>query len=116
MCSVRDKLTAWVESNPQGYYSKTLAEIASEAGVSPASVSNVLPEVMARFEGVLPSMVIAKRREAGFTRIGREGLSLNQQRQISTLHRRCTEVVDIAYLVGVSPRRVRKFIAEVMDA
>jgi len=109
MSQVRKKLETWVEQNPDAYLKKIYTDIAAEAGVSPSSCARVLPEVIARRNGCLPSEVIKKRAENGLSNIGRwSSLTPCQIKEIHKLDAENMEHIDIAYLVGCSPGMVKK--------
>lgn len=110
---VEIKLEKWVESNPDGYLNQPFSEIAAVAGVSTASVARNLPAVIARRDNILPSQVIEKRREKFGGRSRR--LTQSQIEKIRKLNYKDTPIIDIAYILGISPVMVKNILKNEAD-
>lgn len=109
-----DKLKKWVEENPNGYLEMSFRQIAKEAGVSHSTVAKNIEKIIAERDGILPSQVKFKRREAGFTFIasGDTKISDDQIRKIRELWDLKYDPDDIAYIVKVDKRTVEKIMSK----
>ncbi len=65
MRKTKKKVVEWLETNPEKWMTQSFKSISDEAGVSVSSIDRYLPELIAERDGILPSQVIQKRREAG---------------------------------------------------
>lgn len=119
--TARQRLANWLEENPDAWQTTTFTNIEKEAGVSLATVNNVLPELIAHRDGILPSEVMAIRKEHGIYR----GCRNNKQPPPNIDHLKAlmdehntTYYRDLAYLTGYNFKTVRKMlkiIAEELD-
>ena len=108
--SVRQKIQAWVQKNPEGYLEKTFKQISKETGVSEGSVNGHLTKIIAERDGILPSDVTAKRVAEGFRQ---SPLELPEERvaQIRKLHDKDKRsVADISYITKCCEATVRKYL------
>lgn len=104
----REKIEAWVEANPDGYFQKSLQQIVIETGTSMTSVDWHLPGIIANRDGILPSEVMAKRIKAGFR--PRE-LSIETVTEMRRLYEEeGMSKLDIAYLLKINIITVRKYL------
>ena len=108
--TAKEKLSIWVNANPNGYLNKTLREIGAEAGVSASSVGRELPKIIAQRDGIMPSEVVARREALGYKRTPRQ-LSAEDILQIQKYAGEGFSVKDIAYIMECSEQTVRKYIA-----
>lgn len=107
--SVKQKIQKWVDENPDGYLKKSFKEIADEADVSYTSVQNHLLTIIADRDGILPSEIIQKRKDAGLKQSPRAlELSKAEIADIDKYDAEGMDPRDIAYIVGVSLFSVRK--------
>ena len=110
--TVREKLQAWVERNPDGYLKLTFKQIAKETGVSEGSVNGHLTKIIAERDGIFPSEVTAKRVAAGFRQSPLE-LPPEKVREIHKLHNQDKRsVADISYITKCCEVTVRKYIQQ----
>ena len=109
--TAKEKLSVWVNANPNGYLNKTLREIGAEAGVSASSVGRELPKIIAQRDGIMPSKVVAKREALGYKRSPRQ-LSAEDILQIEKYAGEDFSVKDIAYILNRGENTVRKYLAE----
>ena len=110
--TVREKLKAWVERNPDGYLKLTFKRISQEAGVSEGSVNGHLTKIIADRDGILPSEVTAKRVAAGFRQSPLE-LPPEKVEEIRKLHNQDKHnVADISYITKCCEPTVRKYIQQ----
>lgn len=89
-------------------------KIADEIGVDPSTVAKSILQIIAKRDGLIVSQVRFKREQAGFIRKGKnnEMLSDKQIKQIWELFNQKYEVDDIAYIVGVDERTVKKYLSK----
>ena len=110
--TVREKLQAWVERNPDGYLKLTFKQIAKETGVSEGSVNGHLTKIIATRDGILPSEVTARRVAAGLRQSPLE-LSSEKVQEIRKLHNQNKHnVTDISYITKCCEATVRKYIQQ----
>ena len=64
----REKLQQWVDQNPAEWRFMPVKDIMEATGVSRPAVYKYLPLIVADREGIMPSEVLVKRREAGASR------------------------------------------------
>lgn len=108
-----EKLNKWVEENPEGYLKMGFRKIADEIGISQSTVAKNILKIVAERDGILPSQVKFKRREAGFTflKAGDIKLSDDQITKIWELFNQKYDADDIAYIVKVDVRTVEKYLS-----
>lgn len=110
----REKLAKWVEENPNGYLEKGFRKIAAEADVSHPTVAKNLLKIIADRDGLIVSQVRFKREQAGFsfTVKGDEKLSDEKIKKIWELFDQKHDIDDIAYIVDVDERTVKKYLSK----
>lgn len=108
------KLEKWVEENPNGYLEKGFKKIADEIGISPSTVAKNLLKIIAERDGVLVSDVRLEREQAGlsFNAKGDVKISDEQIKKIRELFDQKYDVHDIAYLVNLDERTVKKYLSK----
>ena len=111
----REKLEKWVEENPDGYLEKSFERIAKEIGISASTVAKQLLKIIAKRDGILPSQVRFKRREAGFKRksAGDTLLSDEQIAKIMELWNLKYDLDDIVYIVKIDRQTVEKYLSAI---
>ena len=108
--TVREKLQAWVEKNPDGYLKLTFKQISIEADVSEGSVNGHLAKIIAERDGILPSEVTARRVAAGFRQSPLE-LPPEKVDEIRKLHNQDKlSIPDISHITKCCEITVRKYI------
>lgn len=110
----REKLEKWVEQNPDGYLEMSFRNIADKASVSHSTVDRNLLKIIAKRDGLIVSQVKFKREQAGFIqkKKGDQMLSDEQIKQIWELFNQKYDVDDIAYIVDVDVRTVKKYLSK----
>ena len=107
MQPAKEKLTVWLENNADKWITQSFASIAEEVGISAASVDRYLPELIADRDGMLPSEVLRKRQEAGFSYPRKSKTDLNKVREIIE-NNPDAPVRDLAYLAKCSPKKIQQ--------
>lgn len=102
MASSEQKLRDWLTKNPEGYYELPMKEIADQSNTSIAAVSQILPRLIAKREGVLPSEVKQRRFSKTQNRIDRDKLWKMVDQGM--------DVADIAFLLECNEGSVREII------
>lgn len=109
MNDVKDKLSRWLEENPDGWLRESYKSIAEAAGVSATSVDRYLIELIADRDGIMPSEVLRQREEAGLRFLGRAKADQEKIRKVIEenpgAHYR-----DIAYLAKCNPKTVKRIL------
>ena len=109
--TIQEQIQDWVEDYPDGYLQKSFSKIAAEIGCSVSSVDRYLVYIIAERDDCFPSEVVEKRVEAGFKR-GPRKISERDKADIEKYHKQGLEPRDIAYIVGVSPVSVKKYLSK----
>lgn len=58
MSEYEKKLESWLAENPEGYYTLPMKEIADAADITVVAAQRILPRMIAKREGILPSQQI----------------------------------------------------------
>ena len=89
MASAEQKLRDWLANNPAGYYELPMKEIADQSNTSIAAVSQILPRLIAKHEGILPSEVKQRRFSKTQNRIDHDKLweMVDQEMDVAELMR-----------------------------
>ena len=93
------RLAAWLKSNPDGYYSLPMKQIADDSGASVGAATRILPVLIAKRDGILPSEVKNRRFMNTQSRIDRE--------KLWKLRSKGLPITDIAYLLDCNEDSVR---------
>jgi len=108
MQSPKEKISEWLENNPDGWLTQSFTSISKELdGVSSTSVDRYLPELVADRDGILPSQVMQKRREAGFIFPGKSNIDIQKIREIIE-NNPDAPTRDLVYLAKCSPNTIQK--------
>lgn len=102
MASSEQKLRDWLANNPEGYYELPMKEIADQSNTSIAAVSQILPRLIAKREGILPSQVKQRRFSNTQNRIDRKKLWEMVDQGV--------DIADIAFLLECNEGSVREII------
>ena len=107
MQPAKEKLAVWLENNADKWITQSFASIAKEVGISATSVDRYLPELIADRDGMLPSEVLSKRQEAGFSYPRKSKTDLNKVREVIE-NNPDAPVRDLAYLAKCSPKKIQQ--------
>ncbi len=107
MLSAKEKVAEWLENNPDGWLMQSFASIGKEIGISAASVDRYLPELIADRDDILPSEVLKKRQEAGFTYPRKPKIDLQKVREIIESNPDAP-VRDLVYLAKCGPKTIQQ--------
>lgn len=102
MATSEEKLIEWLEDNPDGYFELPMKEIAEASKTSIAAVSQILPRLIARKEGVMPSVVKQKRFSNTQGRIDRS--------KLWELVESGLDISDVAFLLDCNEGTVREIL------
>ena len=102
MTDTDKKLSDWLGSHPDGYYSLPMNQIAKESGTSISAAARILPRLLAKTEDVMPSEIKHRRFLTTQNRIDRE--------QLWSMHARGMSVTDIAFILDCNDGSVRDII------
>ena len=106
---LQDKIRAWVEKNPERWYTTKYEDIHVETGVSVSTLYRYFPLIVAEFAQILPSEVMKKREEhMGVSPIRRK-LSDDEIAEIRRLYDEGKLPADIAFITGRSLSQVEKY-------
>ena len=107
MQSAKDKVAEWLEKNSDRWLTLSFQSISDEVGVSAASVDRYLPELIAERDNILPSEVMQKRQEAGFTYPRKSKIDLQKVREIIE-NNPGAPLRDLVYLAKCSPKTIQQ--------
>ena len=102
MNTPEQKLSEWLRNNPEGYYTLPMEQIAKDAGVGLGAANRILPVLIAKRDGVLPSVVKERRFITTQRRIDRN--------RLWELYKQGVTATDIAFILGCSEGSVRDII------
>ena len=103
----REKLEQWVDQNPGAWKSTPVKDIMEKADVPKTAVYTYLPRIIAEREGIKPSEVLPKRREAKALRHNKIDVD-----RLIVLYGEGTSVQDIAIQLGCHKNSVYYHIGE----
>ena len=109
--TVRQKLIQWLEANPDGWLTQSYESIAKETKMSAGSVNRHLLEIIADREGILPSAVKQRRREAGHVHQRRTKTDPDKIRKVIE-NNPGADIRDWAYLAKCHPTVIERFLKE----
>ena len=109
--TVRQRLAAWLEANPEAWLTETYESIAKQVNMSPGSVNRHLLELVADRENILPSDVKKRRQEAGHVHQRRTKTDPDKIRKVIK-DNPGADPRDWAYLVGCHPTVIERFLKE----
>ena len=108
MNGVRDKLSKWLENNPEGWLTESDQAIAEKAGVAAGSVARHLYMIVAKREGIMPSEARTRRQESRpISR--RTKTDLNQIRKVIEANPD-TPVCDLAFLADCPESTIERLL------
>lgn len=105
---IQRKIKAWVEKNPDRWYTAKYEDIAMETDVSRSSLYRYFPLIVAEAAQILPSEVKAKREEHQGVSPWRRKLSDEEVAEIQRLFKEGKTALDIAFMTGHSLSKVEK--------
>lgn len=114
MQSAKEKVAGWLEKNPDGWLNKSFTSIGKEIDVSATSVDRFLPELIAERDGILPSQVMQKRQEAGFTYPRKSKVDSQKIREIVE-NNPGAPIRDLVYLAKCSPNTIKKVLKAIKE-
>lgn len=109
--TVRQRLAAWLEANPDAWLTETYESIAKQTDMSAGSVNRHLLELVADRENILPSDVKKRRQEAGHVHQRRTKTDPDKIRKVIK-DNPGADPRDWAYLVGCHPTVIERFLKE----
>ncbi len=114
MLLAKEKVTEWLENNPDGWLTKSFSSIGKEIGVSAASVDRYLPELVADRDNILPSEVMQKRQESGYTYQRKPKIDIEKVREIIK-NNPDAPIRDLVYLAKCSTRVIKRVQKEIEE-
>ena len=99
---LQNKMRAWVEKNPERWYTAKYEDLTVETGVSVSSLYRYFPLIVAEFANILPSEVIEKRQEHMGISPWRRKLSDEEIAEIEHLFEENHSILDISFITGRS--------------
>ena len=109
--TVRQRLDAWLEANPEAWLTESYKSIANQTDMSAGSVNRHLLEIIADRENILPSEVKKRRQEAGHVHQRRKKTDPDKIRKVIE-ENPDADVRDWAYLVGCHPTAIERFLKD----
>ena len=109
--TVRKRLTAWLEVNPDAWLTESYDSIAKQTNMSAGSVNRHLLELVADRAGILPSEVKKRRQEAGHVHQRRTKTDPDKIRKVIEDYPDA-DIRDWAYLVGCHPTSIERFLKD----
>lgn len=114
MQRIKKIVAEWLEANPEKWSTKSFKSISEEAGVSVSSVDKYLPELVAEREGILPSEVIQKRKEAGMGHPRGSKVDLQKVREIIE-NNPDAPIRDLVYMAKCSQNTIRRILKKIEE-
>ena len=99
---LQNKMRAWVEKNPERWYTAKYEDLTIETGVSVSTLYRYFPLIVAEFAKILPSEVIEKRQEHMGISPWRRKLSDEEIAEIEHLFEENHSILDISFITGRS--------------
>ena len=106
---LQNKMRAWVEKNPERWYTAKYEDIHVETGVSVSSLYRYFPLIVAKIANILPSEVKTKREAEMGVSPWRRKLSDEEIAEIHRLYDEGKTALDIAFVTGRSLSQVEKY-------
>ena len=107
MQSAKEKVSVWLEKNPDKCLTQSFPSIGKEIGLSASSVDRYLPELIADRDGILPSEILEMRAKAGFAAPRKSKTDLNKVREVIA-NNPDAPVRDLAYLAKCTPKMIQQ--------
>ena len=105
----KKRIKNWVEKNPHRWYSAKFSDIQVETDVSESSLYREYALLVAQVANILPSEVLAKRREIHGTSPRLLKLTEKEVARIHELYDEGKTPIDIAFMTGRSLSQVEKY-------
>ncbi|MDE0482601.1 MAG: hypothetical protein OXI67_08500 [Candidatus Poribacteria bacterium] len=114
MRKTKKKVVEWLETNPEKWLTQSFKSISDEAGVSVSSIDRYLPELIAERDGILPSQVIQKRREAGMGHPRGFRIDLQKVRKVIEDNPDAS-IRDLVYMANCSQNTIRRVLKKIEE-